>query len=186
MKDRYTETVFIRKARYTVADIPLALARGDHADMEFASNLKRYREAAELSQDELAEKIDVSQPTIQRWETGKREPKFSDIEKLADALGIRALDLFRDEEGNGLPSADELGAMIAAAMGELPFGVSYADYPSAVAAGLHERLTQFRAYGGSRDTAGEATAARQVPRLPSPTTRPDQAEPHTPTDTPDS
>lgn len=50
--------------------------------------LKRQRENIELSQQRLAEKIGVSQATVGMWESGKREPNFTMLCKLADFFNV--------------------------------------------------------------------------------------------------
>lgn len=51
--------------------------------------LKRLREEADLSQEELARLIDVSVKSISRWETGRHEPTFTvrQMKALCKALG---------------------------------------------------------------------------------------------------
>lgn len=93
----YTDTVFSVNAGYTVADIPPPSMLGDYASMEFCANLKRLRQAKGWNQDALADRLGVAQPTVQRWENGKREPKFDDIERIASALEVSVSDLFKDD-----------------------------------------------------------------------------------------
>lgn len=54
----------------------------------FSLRLKELRESKKISQQELAAKIGVSQSTIGMWESRKREPSFSTIEKIADFFGV--------------------------------------------------------------------------------------------------
>lgn len=49
--------------------------------------LKAARQAAGLTQGELAEKVGVSQRDISRWENGHREPGVLTVKKMAQALG---------------------------------------------------------------------------------------------------
>lgn len=52
---------------------------------------KAARAARGLSQQDLADILGVEQPTVQRWETGVREPKTIDmLVKLCDALDVSA------------------------------------------------------------------------------------------------
>lgn len=44
--------------------------------MAFAENLKAFREGKSLSQAELAEMTDVSQPMIAQYEKGKKVPSI--------------------------------------------------------------------------------------------------------------
>lgn len=59
----------------------------------FRVELKKQRENAGLSQYKLSEKIGVSQATVGMWESGKREPNFNMLCKLADLFSISVDDL---------------------------------------------------------------------------------------------
>ena len=54
----------------------------------FGELVKRQRIAAGLSQVQLAKMSGVSQGTISRWEAGEREATWSDVQKVAKALGV--------------------------------------------------------------------------------------------------
>lgn len=56
--------------------------------MDFAENLKKIREEQKLSQQKLADKLEVAQSTVGMWESGKRTPKLDEINRLAKALRI--------------------------------------------------------------------------------------------------
>lgn len=58
--------------------------------MGYLDELAALRKKRGLSQAKLAEAVGVEQPTVQRWETGKREPDLNDLHKLADVLGVSA------------------------------------------------------------------------------------------------
>lgn len=47
------------------------------------NTIKEKREAVGLTQAELAEKIGVDTSTVCLWESGKREPKFTSVMKMA-------------------------------------------------------------------------------------------------------
>lgn len=49
--------------------------------------LRAAREAAGMTQQELAEKIGVQQRDISRWENCRREPGVLTVKKMAQALG---------------------------------------------------------------------------------------------------
>lgn len=57
------------------------------------NKLKFYRERANLTQVELAKLVKVSQPTIQRWENGTREPTLQDLKTLCRILSVKYYDL---------------------------------------------------------------------------------------------
>lgn len=53
----------------------------------FSTMLKNAREKAGLSQKQMAEKLDVTQPVINRFESGKANITVDTLNKYADALG---------------------------------------------------------------------------------------------------
>jgi prephenate dehydratase len=55
--------------------------------MTLAERLKQARQGAAMTQQVLAATLGVSQPTVNRWETGEAEPSRAQTEALADALG---------------------------------------------------------------------------------------------------
>lgn len=60
--------------------------------------LASYRRAKGLTQTDLAQKLGVSLPTVQRWEAGSI-PRARQVPKLADALGVPAEELDRAIRG---------------------------------------------------------------------------------------
>ena len=56
--------------------------------MGYLDQLKALRLRKGFTQGDLAEKLGVEQPTVQRWEKGKREPSLGQLIELARALDI--------------------------------------------------------------------------------------------------
>lgn len=56
--------------------------------MGYLEQLKTLRKKRGWSQAELAELVGVEQPTIQRWESGKRLPDLDKLQTLAEVLGV--------------------------------------------------------------------------------------------------
>jgi transcriptional regulator with XRE-family HTH domain len=56
----------------------------------FAANLRRAREAAGISQEELAERCELHRTEVSLLERGGREPRLGTMIKLATALGTDA------------------------------------------------------------------------------------------------
>lgn len=54
--------------------------------------LKQWRGVRNISQEKLAELIGKTNMTISMWETGKAEPKWSDLVKLAQVLETGGID----------------------------------------------------------------------------------------------
>lgn len=60
--------------------------------------IKKLREKNHLTQAELANKLNVSDKTISKWETGKGYPDISLLEPIAVAFGISVTELISGEE----------------------------------------------------------------------------------------
>lgn len=65
--------------------------------MKIGSFLKELRKENELTQEQLAEKLNVSNRSVSRWETGKSMPDSSIMLELCDVLGISVNDLLCGE-----------------------------------------------------------------------------------------
>ena len=55
--------------------------------------IKSLRERKKMTQEELAQKINVTSKAVSKWETGRGFPDISLIENLAGALGISVIEL---------------------------------------------------------------------------------------------
>ena len=63
-----------------------------------SATIKRLREEKGLTQEQLAQKIFVSNKTISKWENGHGLPDISLLEPLAKALDISVIELFSGNE----------------------------------------------------------------------------------------
>lgn len=54
----------------------------------FSENIKNYRKAKGLSQEELAIKLNVVRQTVSKWEKGLSVPDAEMLIKIADELGV--------------------------------------------------------------------------------------------------
>lgn len=82
---QYTETAYPCNTNLAV---PPIFRPGHNMPMGYLDQLSRIRKIRGLTQMALAERVGVEQPTIQRWERGKREPSFEQLFALASALGV--------------------------------------------------------------------------------------------------
>lgn len=55
--------------------------------------IREMRKEQGMTQEQLAEKLDVSQKSISRWENGKTMPDLSLYEPLCEALGVQVSEL---------------------------------------------------------------------------------------------
>lgn len=85
MTPRYTDTVLNSN---TNLDVLCRLGNRHGIPMRYFQRLADLRKAQGLTQAGLAEKLGVEQPTVQRWEKGKREPNIAQLVELARVLGV--------------------------------------------------------------------------------------------------
>ena len=62
-----------------------------------SGTIKALREARNLTQAELADKIGVSSKTVSKWETAKGLPDITLLQPLAAALGVSVIELMNGE-----------------------------------------------------------------------------------------
>lgn len=62
------------------------------------TRLRRVREQCGISRSELAQRAGLSRPTIWAWESGKTQPRQSNLQAMAMALGLSEAELVGDTE----------------------------------------------------------------------------------------
>lgn len=63
--------------------------------MKFEENLLKLRKQKGLSQEELANKIDVTRQTISKWENGTTIPDLEKLVKLSEVFEISTDELIK-------------------------------------------------------------------------------------------
>ena len=76
----------------------------------FAANLRKYRKAAGLTQEELAERCGLHRTYIGGIEQGRINVCLRNVGKMADALGVRPAALLMEEDEDGA-LADEVASL---------------------------------------------------------------------------
>ncbi len=75
---------------------------------KLGARIQEERKKARLTQEELAERVDLSVNYIGYIERGKQAPYLKTLERIADALGIEVYELFLfKEEGRDVESEEE-------------------------------------------------------------------------------
>lgn len=74
--------------------------------MEIGTKLKNARSNANLTQEDIAEKIGVSRQTVSNWENNKSYPDIISVIRLSDIYGI-SLDTLLKEDENMIKHLDE-------------------------------------------------------------------------------
>jgi transcriptional regulator with XRE-family HTH domain len=84
------------------------------------------RKEKNLTQEQLAEKIGVSNKTVSKWENGKCMPDYSVIEILCNELGITVSELLDGEENEkSIRIYDEKEILAALQQAQIPVKYSY-------------------------------------------------------------
>ena len=64
--------------------------------MKFGDNLKLLRKNKKMSQEELAERMNVSRQSVSKWETGEAYPEINNILQLCKVFNCKINDLVND------------------------------------------------------------------------------------------
>jgi transcriptional regulator with XRE-family HTH domain len=75
--------------------------------MNITEKIKEIRKAKKLSQQELADKMNMHRVQYTRIETGKTEPTISTLEKIAIALEVDIINFFKKDNSYDLTSKDK-------------------------------------------------------------------------------
>lgn len=81
-------------------------------DMKFKDNLRKQRTKAQLSQEDLAEKMSVSRQTISKWENGCTYPSTEHVSRLGKIFGCSIDNLIDNETSDGIGEKSQLPATI--------------------------------------------------------------------------
>ena len=73
--------------------------------------IKLYRENKKMTQNDLADILEVSSGTISKYESGALEPNIESLKKLADLFGITIDELLKDEEKFDFSNVNVLKAL---------------------------------------------------------------------------
>lgn len=60
--------------------------------------IKGLRKAKNMTQEELSKMLKVSQPVLNRWETGSRNPSLKTLKKISDIFNISIDTLLLDHK----------------------------------------------------------------------------------------
>ena len=61
--------------------------------MKYGKAIRKFRQERKMTQKELGNALGVSAQMIAQYETGKRNPKFETLAKIAMALNVSVSDL---------------------------------------------------------------------------------------------
>lgn len=80
--------------------------------MSLGNRIKSLRKAQHLTQQTLADKVDVSRIYVQALESNRRLPSMKLLQRLAPALHVEVTDLLKDFSSPGKPGRVQLESML--------------------------------------------------------------------------
>lgn len=80
--------------------------------MSLGSRIKSLRKAQHLTQQKLADKVEVSRIYVQALESNRRLPSMKLLQRLAPALEVEINDLLMDFSSPGKPGRVQLESML--------------------------------------------------------------------------
>lgn len=72
--------------------------------MKFSEKLRSIRQAADMTQTDLAEKLNVSRQAVSRWEMGSAMPDVDNLIAMSDLFGVTLDDLLKNKDEAPIPS----------------------------------------------------------------------------------
>ena len=85
--------------------------------MKFGDNLKSIRKSKKMSQEDLAERVNVSRQSVSKWETGEAYPEMNNILELCKIFNCKINDLVHKDMSD-ISSLDEEIVMKVAKLNE--------------------------------------------------------------------
>ena len=68
--------------------------------MTLQDKIKELRLTNDYTQNDLADALNISRPTLSKWETGVAEPSASDLKKISNLFNVSVDDLLNDQTDN--------------------------------------------------------------------------------------
>lgn len=90
----------------------------DDARTEIATRLRRAREAAGLSQGQVARRLDLHRPTVSEIEAGRRRVTADEVARFADLYGVSA-EWITTGQRSGEAASDDRLALVARQLGKM-------------------------------------------------------------------
>lgn len=81
-------------------------------------NLKKLREERKLTQQNMADMLQIQRPTYSRYENGEREPDFETVLKMSDVLEV-SVDYLLGRTDSPISFDDQLSDELFALYGEV-------------------------------------------------------------------
>ena len=84
--------------RFPISDITEEMLEAEYSGAGYIGRrIQKCREDRGMTRNEVAELMNVTLPTVHRWESGVRMPDLTTVMKLANVLGMKLDELIGDE-----------------------------------------------------------------------------------------
>ena len=83
----------------------------------FTDNFDKYMKLSGKNQKEIAAAVGVSAPTVNDWLKGKKMPKMTNVQKLADCFGVKLSDLVEKKVTKDMEKNSDIMVDITARIG---------------------------------------------------------------------
>lgn len=87
--------------------------------MDFSERVKKLREDAGLTQEELAAKLGVSRPAVGMWENKRSRPRLDKMNQLSDLFGVPVSELLGERQVVGTSAFVPMRTLGSVHMGEM-------------------------------------------------------------------
>ena len=91
----YLVVLLIKALRKYIRSEPIRKEKAESA-RSLGEVLKRHRAACKMTQEFVAESLDVSRQAVSKWESGKSDPSTSNLIALAALFGTTAEELLKE------------------------------------------------------------------------------------------
>jgi len=80
--------------------------------MDIGKRIKELRQRFGLTQNELAQRADISQSTLSYLESGNKSPSIHTLNRICEALNVSLLDLINSRNSSFSPSSPSLKVLL--------------------------------------------------------------------------
>jgi transcriptional regulator with XRE-family HTH domain len=112
----------------------------------FSKNLKRFRIARNMTQEQVAEVLGISTQTVSRWECSTTLPDITILPRIAVLYGVTIDDLYKESSIAYDNYAQRLGAVFEASRKPEDFMMAYMEYQKLMKSGEYT-AEDLRLYG---------------------------------------
>lgn len=111
--------------------------------MTFSEQLSKYRKEAKMTQEELAEKCDVTRQAVAKWESGESIPDVYKISQIAEIFNISLEKLVwgEDKDGSAKAIAKDIYMQFVENFEELKHVMKHCSYSTSTGAAIKLRTT---------------------------------------------